>query len=220
MESKIEDPHGRLTCLIIYTTGEAKELIKHCIEQPTNKGYENAVNLLHRRSGDQHTILAAYKKEVKEWPQIKVGDAAEFRKFYSFLLKCQSIIGGNKWNALDSPDSICMLLPKLPGQLRDSWNREVYSIRANHSREPELKDLINYVDKETALVSDSLFSKEAVEQYLDKRDSRMMREEGLEAMQSDLKMNQKINQIRTQKRTNVSCVLLVMILMIAVHLCP
>ena len=50
--------------------------------------------------------------------------------------------------------------------------------------------------------------------------SRLMRDEGLEAMQSDLKNNQKINQIRTQKRTNVSCVLLVMILMIAVYLCP
>ena len=157
---------------------------------------------------------------MKEWPQIKVGDAAGFWKFYNFLLKCQSIVGGNKWNALDSPDLICMLLSKLPDQPRDRWNREVYSIRANHSRGPELNDLINYVDKETALVSDSLFSKEAVEQYLDKRDSRMMREEGLEAMQSDLKMNQKINQIRTQKRTNVSCVLLVMILMIAVYLCP
>ena len=45
VESKIEDPCGRLTRFIKYTTGEAKELIKHCIEQPTNKGYENAVNL-------------------------------------------------------------------------------------------------------------------------------------------------------------------------------
>ena len=45
----------------------------------------------------------------------------------------------------------------------------MYSIRAKHSKEPELKDLINYVDKETALVSDPLFSKEAVEQHLDKR---------------------------------------------------
>ena len=139
VESKIENPRGRLTGLIKYTTGEAKELIKHCIEQPANKGYEDAVNLLYRRYGDQHTILAAYKKEVKERPQIKSGDAAGFWKFYNFLLKCQSIIGGNKWNALDSPDSICMLLSKLPGQLRDRWNREVYSIRAKHSREPELK---------------------------------------------------------------------------------
>ena len=40
VESEIEDPCGRLTCLIKYTTGEAKELIKHCIEQSANKGYE------------------------------------------------------------------------------------------------------------------------------------------------------------------------------------
>ena len=66
VENKIEDPHGRLTHLIKYTNGEAKELIKHCVEQPTNKGYENAINLLYRRYGDQHTILAAYKKELKK----------------------------------------------------------------------------------------------------------------------------------------------------------
>ena len=51
--------------------------------------------------------------------------------------------------------------------------------------------------------------------------SRLIREEGLEAMQSDLRKNQRRNQIRTQKRrANVSCVVLVMILMIAVCLCP
>ena len=37
VESKIEDHCGRLTGLIKYTTGEAKELIKHCTEQSTNK---------------------------------------------------------------------------------------------------------------------------------------------------------------------------------------
>ena len=66
VESKIEDPCGRLTRLIKDTTGEAKELIQRCIEKPANKGYENAVNLLYRRYGDQQTILTAYKEEVKE----------------------------------------------------------------------------------------------------------------------------------------------------------
>ena len=40
-------------------------------------------------------------------------------------------------------------------------------------------------------------------------------------MKSDLRKNKRRNQIRTQKiRTNVSCAVLVMILMIAMHLCP
>ena len=34
-----------------------------------------------------HKILASYKKEVKDWPQTKFGDARGFRKFHSFLLK-------------------------------------------------------------------------------------------------------------------------------------
>ena len=38
----------------------------------------------------------------------------------------------------------------------------MYSIRTKYSEEPELKNLINYVDKE------KMFSKEAVEQCLDK----------------------------------------------------
>ena len=48
VESKIGDARGRLTHLIKYTKGEAKLLIKHRIEQPVNKGYENAITLLYR----------------------------------------------------------------------------------------------------------------------------------------------------------------------------
>ena len=59
VEIKKEDPRGTLTCLIKYRTGEAKELIKHCIEQPANKGYENAINLLYRRYGDQQQGFAS-----------------------------------------------------------------------------------------------------------------------------------------------------------------
>ena len=43
-------------------------------------------------------MLAAYKKELKKWPQIKVGDTTKFQKFYNFLLKFESIIGSNRWN--------------------------------------------------------------------------------------------------------------------------
>ena len=37
VESKIDDLRGRLPRLIKYTTGDAKELIKHCIELPSNE---------------------------------------------------------------------------------------------------------------------------------------------------------------------------------------
>ena len=49
VETKIKDRRGRLTRLIKYTTGEAKDLIKHCIQQPSTEGYENAMELLESR---------------------------------------------------------------------------------------------------------------------------------------------------------------------------
>ena len=65
VETRVVDPRGRLTHLINYTKGEAKELVKHCIQQPTEVCYDNAKHLLMRRYGDPHKILSAYCLEIK-----------------------------------------------------------------------------------------------------------------------------------------------------------
>ena len=45
-ESNIEDPRGRLERLITYRVGEARDLIKHYIQLPSNKGFTQAKYLL------------------------------------------------------------------------------------------------------------------------------------------------------------------------------
>ena len=91
VESKVNDPRSRLTRLINYTKGEAKELLKHCIQQQTEVCYDNAKNLLIKRYGDPDKILSAYRLEIKKWPQVKQGDVTAYRNFYNFLPKCQSL---------------------------------------------------------------------------------------------------------------------------------
>ena len=44
------------------------------------------------------------------------------------------------------------------------------SIRKRRSRDPSLADLIAFLEEETLLVDDPLFSNNAVEQYLDRSD--------------------------------------------------
>ena len=63
-----------------------------------------------------------------------------------------------QWNSLDTPDILCALISKLPGNARDKWNRKVMMIRRSHGREPELSDFIDFVDDETLLASDTLWS--------------------------------------------------------------
>ena len=166
VETKMYYLRGRLTRLIKYTMGEPKELIKHSIQLPHDRGYQTAVTLLVKTYGNPHKILSSYRREVKDWPQIKFGDAKAFRKFYNFLLKCESISGSQNWNAMDTPEMLCMLIAKLPGGLIDRWNRNVQAIRKRHLREPDLQDLINFVEEETVLMNDPLFSREALHESI------------------------------------------------------
>ena len=41
VETKVDDPRGRLTRLIKYTSGEAKDLVRNCINLPTSICYQN-----------------------------------------------------------------------------------------------------------------------------------------------------------------------------------
>ena len=54
--------------------------------------------------GNPHMILASYRKEVKDWSQIKFGDSRGFRKLHSFILKCRNVTANQRWNTLNSPD--------------------------------------------------------------------------------------------------------------------
>ena len=66
VETKIEEFRGRLAILIKFITGEARELIKHCIQLPRNRGYQHARAFLEITSGNPHKKLSSYRKEIKE----------------------------------------------------------------------------------------------------------------------------------------------------------
>eukprot|EP00794_Sanderia_malayensis_P002301 gene2301-2650_t len=169
VEKNVIDARGRLTRLIKYTSGEARELIQHCIHLPQTVGYETARDLLQRRYGSPYTVMSAYRKEIKMWPTIKAGDAVGFRRFHIFLIKCQSISPSLTWNMLENQDMICTLLTKLPVYVMDRWNRQVLNIRRRQNREPRFADFLEFLDEESVLVSDPLFSRQAVEALSDEK---------------------------------------------------
>ena len=170
VENRIDDPRGRLIRLIKYTKGEAKELVMNCIHQPPREGSQIDKILLEKRYRDPHQLLESYRKEIKEWHQLKLGDAAGFRKFSKFLVRCQNVTGRDNWNLLDNPDIICLLLSELPGVLLDRWKRRVINMRRNSTMEPSLSDLILFIDEETTILNVPLFSRDAVTQYQEKKE--------------------------------------------------
>ena len=129
VEKWIPEPKERLLRLLKYTRGEAHDLIKHCLQKPSYMGYSHAQQLLRKRYRDPHIILTTYRKEVRNWPKLKFGDVKGFRKFYNFLVKCEGVAKEQLWNAINTPDILCMLVSKLPNGVIGRLNRTVYNIR-------------------------------------------------------------------------------------------
>ena len=170
VECKIDDYHGRLVRLLKFTDGEAKETMQHCLQQSPEVGYRLVKILLEKQYGNPNRILLAYRKEIKSCAPLKQGDSFAYRKFYNFLIKCDSIMSWQQWNALDTPDVLCSLISKLPGNTRDRWNRPVLNLRRHEQREPKLPDLIEFVEEGVVLVNDPLFSKKRLKEYIDKNE--------------------------------------------------
>ena len=73
VERKLRSPEENLyTRLIKFTTGEVRELIKHCIQLLHNRGYQHSRALLERTYGSSHKILSSYQKEIYGMVTIEV----------------------------------------------------------------------------------------------------------------------------------------------------
>ena len=166
VENKIEDPLGRLTRLIQLTTGEAKELIKHCIQETPSSGYVHAKQLLEEQYGNKFRVATAYVKEIKSWPALREGSSAEYRRLFRFLVKCQALMsGGQCLSELDSPEILRCLQSKLPKKGQESWNRKVLNIRKKSGREPLYSDFFEFFDYECNLMNDPMYSREALKEF-------------------------------------------------------
>ena len=96
VERKVKDPVGRLTRLIQSTSGEAHELIKYCIQERPEEGYAHAKRLLKEQYGNSHRVASAYIKDIQEWPFLREGNSADYRKFYRFLVKCSTLLNSGE----------------------------------------------------------------------------------------------------------------------------
>ena len=89
----------------------------------------------------------------------------------SFITSCLNVIilhnGRHRmfWTLL----KLCVCLSKLPRGARDKWSRRILLISRKQGKEPEPADFIDFVNDGNLIVSDLVFSKESVEQYIDKK---------------------------------------------------
>ena len=159
VESSIGSQTGRLNRLIKYTSGEAKELIKHCIHESPSNCYDKAIALLDKEYGNRYKISCAYMEELRTWPQLKQNDSNAYKKCYRFLLKCLTLQKRGELDILNSPISIRQIQLKLPASQQDKWSKIVETTRRKNHREANFEDFVKFMDFESSVNSDPVYSR-------------------------------------------------------------
>ena len=159
IESTVDSQSGRLNRLIKYTEGEAKELIKHCVHEDKNECYNKALELLEKEYGNKFKLSCAFMEQLRTWPLLKQNDASAFKRFYRFLLKCQTLQKSGELEVLDSPLSIRQIQLKLPAPHQDRWSKIVEQTRRTSGREAKFQDFVSFVDFENSVINDPVYSR-------------------------------------------------------------
>lgn len=65
-------------------TGDLKDMIQHCVQQPPSVSYRNAKKLLDQKYGNSCNIMDVYREETETWSQIRNGvrKLSEVLKFF------------------------------------------------------------------------------------------------------------------------------------------
>ena len=158
VEKMLPDDGARLARLMHLCKGEAGRAIRCCNLMDPEQGYARARRLLERRFGDSHTITELWIKKLNEG-----GPRVNLQEYADELLDCyESLKALGALQEMDAQRNLLAMVTKLPMHLQNKWQDHVFELRSRENRRPSLKDVVNFVDRAAAVVSDPVYGSASI----------------------------------------------------------
>ena len=157
------DSRDRLYYLNQHLSGEPKDLINSCFFMAPTEGYLQARHLLDSEYGDPYRAAMAFLSKIRAWPVVRSDDNVALRDFYLFLVKCQCARNSlSDMDVLNHPNSMQVIVTKLPLYLQNKWRDNVFKIKTHQLRSPHFDDLLTFVSAASSTANDPVFGKAAL----------------------------------------------------------
>ncbi|BHF82770.1 hypothetical protein SprV_0802590900 [Sparganum proliferum] len=144
---RVSDDESRLSYLIHYCRGEAREAVESCAILEPSEGYHEALKILRRRFGQPHSIARAHIDNLIDGPVIKSMDPTTLMKLAGEMRNCKNTLQQLEYLAdLNSSRTLAAIVRRLPQPLQFRWSESASSI-LRLGREPTFSDLTEFVDE-------------------------------------------------------------------------
>ena len=153
VEKMLSDDGALLAHLIHLCKGEAGRAIRCCNLMDPKQGYARARRLLKQRFGDKHTITELWIKKLNEG-----GPRVNLQEYADELLDCyESLNALGALQEMDAQRNLLAMIMKLPMHLQNKWQDYVFDLKSREDRRSTLKDVVKFVDRAAAVVSDPVY---------------------------------------------------------------
>lgn len=157
----------RLSYLIQFCKGKARESIEHCVMMSPNEGYVKAKDILKRNFGRNHVVSRAFLDKVIKGPPIKINESEKLSQLSRDMETC--MLGSNELgleSSLNSLDTLGKIVNRLPVVLKSKWAEKANQIY-DRGLTPKFSNLAQFIE-ERATVVNTYFGQLIQENRLDK----------------------------------------------------
>ena len=150
------DNAARLSRLLYYCEGKARNIIEPCAMMSPEEGYLKAKKLLRDRFGDPFIVTECWVEKVtKEGTVVQKDGLQDFADELRSCYECLKAAGCTA--EIDSQRVLLKIAERLPTYLKARWIKEVHSIKSRESRVPSAGDLVTFVEMAAAEATDPVF---------------------------------------------------------------
>jgi hypothetical protein len=158
VDQATKDDRVKLTRLMQYTSGRAKEAIRFCTLVEHGKGYSQARDILHRRFGNDHLVATRLIQTLKQGRAVKSPEdllqlADDLSSCYFTLLQTGNL------QEVQSQSFIIDIASRLQTYLQIKWKKRALDIKNDTMQYPSFKVFVEFVRKEADDANDPVYGK-------------------------------------------------------------
>ncbi|XP_043222567.1 uncharacterized protein LOC122381883 [Amphibalanus amphitrite] len=160
IDSVVTDEGDKLCYLEQFTSGVPRDIVRGCMFMSSG-GYQEARRLLLKRYGNPQKMTESFIERLMAWPQVRNDDVTALDRLAVELRTCSNAVGSlGGADELNHPKTLRRLLEKLPFSIQEGWRREVDRIAERNERQASFTDLVNFVEVEARIASNSSFGRQ------------------------------------------------------------
>jgi len=168
VDSIAHDGRIKLTRLLQYTCGKAKDAIRSCALVGGDEGYKQAREILRKRFGNDHLISAKIIQNFRNNTPVK--SAEQLQQLADDLLTGYTTLNNmGKLGEVNSQSFIAEVSDRLQPHLKNRWRKVALEKKRDDNQYPDFKTFTEFIIQQADEASDPVYGENSSVQSQDKK---------------------------------------------------